>query len=212
MLLAIACAFLIPQITVDPNYPMSSIAELVHYTGGGYCDCGSGTLIASSNGKGLLLTAAHVAGSKGAAFKVKWRKAEGQPVTDGVCVDILNHTGFDTDAALVLTDVPPGLTPVPFAPYDKDCGPWTNAGYGYGESKDNGNGRLWVSTSSETEMSDSGNKLFCNGLLVGGMSGGACIDSRGKLVGITNGSTDEFSIITSGPNVWAMVSRNVGGN
>ena len=194
-------------VSQDPDYPYSSIAELVHDNGDNTCDCGSGTLIAVSGDKALVLTAAHVAGRKGNKFKVKWRR--GGQESDGVVIDILDHTGFDNDAALVLCERPIGLTPVPCAPFDKNCGPWTNAGYGYGENPNKGNGRLWVSTTTEVEVTD--NKVYGNGLFVGGMSGGACLDNRGKLVGITNGSTGEFSIITSGPNTWGMVSNHIGG-
>lgn len=206
--LALAAILLVGNVaTQDPAYPYSSIAELVHDNGDHTCDCGSGTLIAVSGDKALVLTAAHVAESVGRKFHVKWRKA-GQE-SEGVVIDILKHTGFETDAALIICDRPEGLTPVPCAPFDKSCGPWTNAGYGYGENPQKGDGRLWVSTTTEVEVTD--NKVYGNGLFVGGMSGGACIDSRGKLVGITNGSTGEFSIITSGPNVWGMVSNHIGG-
>lgn len=208
--LALAVVFLVGgEVSNDPAYPYSSIAELVHDNRDGTCDCGSGTLIAVSGDKALILTAAHVAGGKGNTFKVKWRKA-GQE-SNGVCIDILHHTDFETDAALVLCDRPEGLTPVPMAPYDKAYGPWTNAGYGYGESKENGNGRLWVSYTTESEYKDG--VIYGNGLFVGGMSGGACIDSRGYLVGITNGSTDvyQFSMATSGPLVREMVAKHIGG-
>lgn len=196
-----------PQGDTKAPYPFSSVAQVVHYNRDNTCDCGSATLVAVRNGKALWLTAAHVAGPVGNEFTIKCRKDKGQ-VVKGVVIDKLNHSGFATDAALILSDAPEGMQPVTVAAYDPAYGPWTNAGYGYGENPKMGNGRLWVSTSQKTEQGDG--IIYGSGLFVGGMSGGAMFDARGYHVGITNGSTNGFSIATSGPNVRAMIAKHLG--
>lgn len=145
---------------------------------------GSGTLIAVSDGKGLILSCRHVARKVGTEVKLKW-VAIGQE-TSGEVIEVVPKTGkssrkrrgnssWGNDLALIEAGIPEGLEPVPVAKFDPDNGPWTCRGFR--------GGTAYTAVTDEAEERDDG-RIILSALFWGGESGGAVLDKYGHLVGV----------------------------
>ena len=164
----------------DPWAPYRSVAEIrmPRWTG-------SGTLVATSGGKGLVLSCRHVNPRVGMRARVRWLGVGAETI--GVVVKVVRGRGFGTDLALLVTDIPGGVLPRTVAAFDPQNGPWRSVGY-----RDS---RLLEATAERVDVR--GNLLYLNSPYLGGMSGGPTFDRFGQVVAVvvaSNGDTVGVSV------------------
>lgn len=163
---------LLLTLPVYGKYPYDSVGRV---SAGGSC-----TLVYAANGKGIIITNAHVVStiSKTQAYwpAVKQKR---------LCKTI--HVNFDYDLALLVCDKPP-VQPVP---YSRPGGMMiVSTGFPYYE-------RSALHWQVSTIQSVQDNSLRVSAKPVPGMSGGGAFDYEGKLVAIVQGHDDECGWLIS---------------
>jgi len=133
---------------------------------------GSGTLVATSGSKALILSCRHVNPRRGMVVTVNWRGLGAK--TQGVVDYVERGRGFSTDLAVVITDLPAGATPQVVSKFDPAKGPWRSVGYR--------NGRFLEAFATEAEQK--GSLIYLNSPYMGGQSGGPTFDSQGRVVAV----------------------------
>lgn len=149
---------------------------------------GSGTLVGlDGKGRALILTCRHVAASEGAAADVMF------PATGfyskGRVTTIIGGDGFSKDLAMIVCNAPPGLKPLPISKFDEKYAPFRTVGYRDGKMFES------IAVSAEEQP---GGLIELDKPLIGGMSGGPVIDSRGCVVAVGVGTTKTFSVAADG--------------
>lgn len=136
---------------------------------------GSGTLIATNDTKGLILTCRHVAREQGAPAEFRWLVAGGQVTYGRILTVVPNSTNvqWETDLALAVCKKPKGVKPVHFAQFDPSEGPWFGAGYPGG----------FVITISRHCEYEHGVLIF-DQPFIPGQSGGPVFNRKGELVAV----------------------------
>lgn len=176
----------------DPYWPLRSVCEIrVQHKFSSWT--GSGTLVAKRGDVGLVLSCRHVNQTVGENVQTVWHGAGGY---ESVARVVFVHppdgeSSFDTDIALLVTQVPPSLHPVAVAPFDANSSRWISAGYRERTL------RLSVATSAWRR----GNRVFSSSPFIEGMSGGATFNSKGQLVGVVVASTSTTGISSDGENL-----------
>lgn len=191
LLLSVTVAAVVPCGFAGPH-PYSAIAQI--QVGGGQ---GSGTLIAISDGKALVLSCRHVAQSAGAGCKLSWLGA-GNQVTSGDVLTVVPGSTFNDDLSLIVCDSPEGVEPIVIAKFDPANGPWVGVGWRRGQ--------FYETVCDEAEEKDGLIKF--NAPLIGGMSGGALLDNNGHVVGVTVGSDmSTYGVAADGLYLQHVVSK-----
>ncbi len=165
---------------------------------------GSGTLIATGNGRGLILSCRHVADKVGTKVKLNWVSVGQETV--GVVIEVVPRTGtrrrssWGNDLALIEANIPIGLTPVSVVKFDPDNGPWTCRGFR--------SGTAYTAVTSKAKLK--GDQIVLSALFWGGESGGAVLDKYGQLVGVIVASESErgsTGIAANGEALQDLLSR-----
>ncbi len=146
------------------EYPYDSVCRVLTRSSGG-----SGTLIQNVEGKyAVVLSVKHVAGTPGEWVSCRW----GETVCEGRAWRV--HP--NADLCLLLVASPPGLRPVEVAVPSAEVGPFVLAGFpSYSQ------GKLHYQVGSFRELDRY--TLYVNCAPWSGMSGGACFDRFGRVVG-----------------------------
>lgn len=166
---------------------------------------GSGTLIGIKDDKGIVLSCRHVNPRLGMVVKLEWLAAENQ-VTSGKVIDVVHRfhrrgmSQFQTDLALVETELPRDVTPMYVARFDPDNGPWTSIGC----RRD----RMYQSIADEGR--EEGSMLIFNSGYLKGNSGGATYDKYGRIVGVIVASGDDntFGISADGEELRKLLEKH----
>lgn len=157
---------------------------------------GSGTLVAVNGDRALVLTCRHVAQSAGTKCVILW-PATGEE-SDGTVLDVIKDTTeFNSDLAFVICRAPQHIQPVIIAKFDPANTPFTCLGY---RSKE-----FYISIARHGTEQDGAIRLSAP--LIGGISGGPCLDRNNHLVGVGVGSTETYSLAADGAYLRELVDR-----
>lgn len=174
------------------NDPYQSVCQIT--TDGGQ---GSGTLVAVSGGKALILTCRHVANSVETDVKVQWLAA-GNQESAGKVVSVVNGNEFNNDLAVVIADAPKGVQPVPVSEFNQQHGPFRCVGFRRGVMYES----LAMSAYEKNGL------ITLSEPFIGGMSGGPVFDRFGHVVGVVVGSDMKtFGVAANGHYLKQLITR-----
>lgn len=158
---------------------------------------GSGTVVATTESKCLVLSCRHVSDHVGMAVTVKFAYLE--TAIPGKVVYVLRGSDYTTDLALIVCPRPRQAVPVKVAKFDPHNGPWFSVGWRDGKL------RLATATEAHEEV---GGIIESNVPFVQGMSGGATFDRYGRLVGVVVASDfKSVGISSDGPQLRALLRK-----
>lgn len=152
-------------IIAHAAHPYDSVCRVLTRTSGG-----SGTLVYNAPGKyALVLCARHVTPRQGEWVSCTW----GDTTCEGIAWKLHPHA----DISLLMVASPPGLRPVDVAMPSPETGPFVAAGFpSYSREKLH----YQISTFKDRDQYT----LYVNKAPWPGMSGGACFDRYGRIVGV----------------------------
>ena len=157
--------------------------------------CGSGTLIAVNENYALILTCRHVAQQEGNDAVMTWFVNGKEQITFGRVLLVMEGDGYDSDQALIVGQAPKGVKPIPVGEFNPNNGPLVCVGWR--------NGKLYETIAKSGVEEDGIIKL--NQPLIGGMSGGPCIQ-KGVVVGVGVGSNrTNNAYISNGPTLKKLI-------
>lgn len=180
----------------DHFTPYRAVCEI--HTSGGQ---GTGTLIGETGDKyALVMSCRHVCNAVGGDVVLNWRWAGGQ-LTAGKVIHVTKGPmgDFESDVALIMTDLPYGIEPVTVARFKKSEGPWVMAGY-----RDDS---LRITYAGHS-LIDRHGRTYIMTPVMRGMSGGPVFNKYGQLVGTVIASDfANHAIICSGDELHDAIAK-----